>query len=117
MLLYLPHPVNTRGEFLIPYAADLIPWGITESSLELSPGISASTTHSEFIDWRGSMQHMTRYSGGGGSAQNFFIRECSTTYERMKNSSAEHELEGFGELEFVKQLSPILERRIIGISR
>ena len=54
------------------------------------------------------MQRMTKYSGGGGSAHKFFIRECWTTYERMKISSAEHELEGFGELEFVKRLSPIL---------
>ena len=55
------------------------------------------------------IQGITRYSGGGGSAQKFFIREARAAYEQMKNSSTEHELNGFGEIEFIKLLSSNLD--------
>ena len=93
-----------------------VPWGFTESSLELSPGISASTEQSEvraeFSQLQFAMsaiQGITRYSGGGGSTQKTFIHEVRAAYERMKNSSAEHELNGFGEMEFIKLLSSKLD--------
>ena len=123
-VLYEGHnPINSRGEQLLPRPAIKsfgptisVPWGFTKSSLELSPGISASTEHSEvqaeFSQLQFAMsaiQGITRYSGGGGSAQKTFIREVRAAYERMKNSSSEHELNGFGEMEFIKLLSSKLD--------
>ena len=108
-VIYEGHnPVNSRGEQLIQVKTNTVPWGISESSLELSPGVSASLEHSESVDKRIAMENMTKYSGGGGANQKFFVRELRATYGRMKNSSKEHELEGFGEMEFVKQLGPCL---------
>ena len=108
-VIYEGHnPVNSRGEQLIQVKTNTVPWGISESSLELSPGVSASSKHSESVDKRIAMENMTKYSGGGGANQKNFVRELRATYGRMKNSSKEHELEGFGEMEFVKQLGPCL---------
>ena len=54
------------------------------------------------------MEGIIKYAGAGGSQQKNFFRELRAAYERRKNTSAEHELEGFGEMEFVKQYGPTL---------
>ena len=119
-VLYEGHnPINSRGEQLLPDATIPtttgitinIPWGFTESSLELSPDISASSEQSETFtlqDIMSVIQGITRYSGAGGSTQKAFIREVRAAYERMKNTSTEHELNGFGEMEFIRLFSSVL---------
>ena len=54
------------------------------------------------------MQGITKYTGGGGSVQKAFIRELRAAYDQRKRTPSEHELDGFGEWEFVGQLGTVM---------
>ena len=54
------------------------------------------------------MQGITKYSGGGRSVQKNCIRELRAVYDQRKRTPAEHELDGFGEWEFIGQLGTIM---------
>ena len=54
------------------------------------------------------MQNITKYSGEGGAVQRAFVREIRAAYHRMLRSPCEHQLNGFGEWEFINQLGEVL---------
>ena len=111
------HPIDYNSKDyqippIDPGALVVIPWGYTESLLELSPDKSASTSQSSvFIQpdpLPTAMQDITKYSGQSGSVQVSFIREIRAVYNRMLRTPAEHTIDGFGEWEFINLMQGIL---------
>ena len=121
-VLYEGHnPINYNStEYKLPLIAPgtkiSIPWGYTDSSLELSPDTSASTScSSAFIQpdpLPGIMQNITKYSGESGAVHISFIREIQAVYNRMLRTPAEHTIDGFGEWEFINLLQGILKGEV-----
>ena len=95
-----------------PGAPVVVPWGYTESSLELSPDKYASTSQSSaFIQpdrIPTAMQDITKYSGQSGSVQVSFIREIRVVYNRMLRTSSEHTINGFAEWESINLMQGLL---------
>ena len=50
------------------------------------------------------MENITRYAGGGGTAQTSSIRDPCTIYQLMLRDPQEQQLKGFGQWEYLNLL-------------
>ena len=78
-----------------------------ESTIDLfsySPPLSPCSFSASTV----TMENITKYSGGGGAVQRSFVRDIKAVYQKMLRDPREHQMDGFGEWEYIGLMGGIL---------